>query len=237
MIKYLLAICLFLWVTHQAASQSLEVLKFDEVITGEIGQMVSSKISLRNTSEKVIKLRVEKITDELLEGQEAYFKLGGKTTKAKYNFSVNTLQLKPGEVLDNFEAFFKVGIEEGETEVVYIFYDDDNPVDFARVNINYNIKADLSKDKLFVNNKIEISKIYPNPATSFAAFDYRLSDGGQKAKITIRNVLGSEIGVYELSPFENRVKFNLDTYNTGVYFYTLSLNDQTIVTRKFMVKK
>ncbi|MCS6820350.1 MAG: T9SS type A sorting domain-containing protein [Microscillaceae bacterium] len=94
----------------------------------------------------------------------------------------------------------------------------------------------LFTDVLFENEKITVSRVYPNPATTIAIIDYVLHDQNINAKITISNVLGNVIQEFLLYPEQKRIKINTYEYNSGVYFYTLSLEGKAVATKKLIVK-
>lgn len=85
-------------------------------------------------------------------------------------------------------------------------------------------------------DKIEISEAYPNPATHYIQFDYRLTDKMSKGKITVYNLLGSAIKEYRLNNYDNRLQIPVDNLKAGIYFYTISINNKSLITKKFVVK-
>jgi hypothetical protein len=95
----------------------------------------------------------------------------------------------------------------------------------------------FSDDKLFVNEQIDISNIYPNPANDLVKFNYHIIDTSAKVKITIRNVLGSIVKEEELSPQAHQLEIAVNEYSAGIYFYTLSINNKSIITKKFLVRR
>ncbi len=94
-----------------------------------------------------------------------------------------------------------------------------------------------SDDKLYTSTQMEISNIYPNPAHDVVKFSYTLLEPTLKAKITIRNVLGSVIAEEELSHEMRQLDIQVNEYAAGMYFYTLSINSKSVITKKFLVKR
>jgi hypothetical protein len=92
-------------------------------------------------------------------------------------------------------------------------------------------------DKLHSDNQIDISNVYPNPASQSASFDYVLLNPSVEAKITIRNVLGNVVAERLLDVHQQTVSININHLVTGIYFYTLSLDGKNIVTKKLIVKR
>ncbi len=85
-------------------------------------------------------------------------------------------------------------------------------------------------------DKIEISEAYPNPATYYIQFDYRMTDRNSEGKITVYNLLGSVVGEHRLNNYDNRIQISVDNLKAGIYFYTISINNKSLITKKFIVK-
>ncbi|MCS6969309.1 MAG: T9SS type A sorting domain-containing protein [Cytophagales bacterium] len=90
---------------------------------------------------------------------------------------------------------------------------------------------------LYASEQFTISNIYPNPASEVASFNYAFYDFQTSAKIVIRNVLGSIVGEYLLSPTERQITLSLERWAPGVYFYTLWINNKSVVTKKLVIKR
>ncbi len=91
-------------------------------------------------------------------------------------------------------------------------------------------------DVLFSNEKISISNVYPNPASAYASIDYQLARNTDKAKIVLCNVLGNVVGEYTLIRDAKTLHISTLELNSGVYFYTLSVDGKSLVTRKLIIK-
>lgn len=87
------------------------------------------------------------------------------------------------------------------------------------------------------SDKIEISNAYPNPASEFVAFNYKLAPEVSSADVTVYNLLGSVIGKYDLDSFEQTLRIDVSNLQAGIYFYTVTVDNQNIKTKKFLVKK
>jgi hypothetical protein len=106
-------------------------------------------------------------------------------------------------------------------------------------NISNAIKSltEISADEpLFANEQISISSIFPNPATTVASIKYNMNSAVD-AKIVLCNVLGSVLGEYRLVKDANQLNIATSELTPGVYFYTLSINGSSMVTKKVIVKR
>lgn len=101
-----------------------------------------------------------------------------------------------------------------------------------------NVEEKTTRSFVFQTRDITVHDVYPNPVTDQQAYlDYRLADEGIKAKVVIHNILGSPVGEYEMNASETRVKIQSDELSSGVYFYTIYLDNIGVLTRKLVVRK
>lgn len=94
----------------------------------------------------------------------------------------------------------------------------------------------LAKDKLYVDNEISISNIYPNPANDLAHIDYKLNSSSKPAKVSFYNILGGQVGDFKLDSFDNKLTVQTRTWDNGVYFYQLILDGKKVATKKLLVR-
>jgi hypothetical protein len=92
------------------------------------------------------------------------------------------------------------------------------------------------EEKMYSSNKITISAIYPNPASTKAAIKYELSDEAVKAKVVLCNVLGNIVGEYALSKETKQLDITTQDFASGVYFYTLNVDNKNVITRRLIIK-
>jgi hypothetical protein len=93
-----------------------------------------------------------------------------------------------------------------------------------------------NKDIAIANDLITVSNIYPNPSTNFVNFDYYLPPETSHAKIVIHNILGSIMGQYELKQ-DNQIRISVNDLKSGIYFYTITVGNQNLTTKKFIVRR
>ncbi len=93
-----------------------------------------------------------------------------------------------------------------------------------------------SEDRLFANDKLIVSNIYPNPADDFANIDYAMSSQTGETKITFYNVLGNEMKEEILDKDQKKVRVSTREWNNGIYLYQLSSEGKSLVTKKLLVR-
>ncbi len=88
----------------------------------------------------------------------------------------------------------------------------------------------------FKDLPIELSEAYPNPARDEINFDYQLNSSVGEVKVIMHNVLGNIVGEYELSAFDSHLTIRTDGMQSGIYFYTVSVDGQNALTRKIIIR-
>lgn len=88
-----------------------------------------------------------------------------------------------------------------------------------------------SNSKLQTSNSITV---YPNPTSGEVNITHNLNLENGKVNFKVYNMLGVEVLNENLTSTNNEVKIN--NLKSGVYFYTITQNNQTIKTDKLMVK-
>lgn len=93
-----------------------------------------------------------------------------------------------------------------------------------------------NSDKLFTNEKITVSNIYPNPANDVAWIDYSIANSVNSASISIYSSLGTEISTVELDKFERKARISTANMDSGFYFYQLKVDGKKLATKKLLVR-
>ncbi|MGR3809187.1 T9SS type A sorting domain-containing protein [Jiulongibacter sp. NS-SX5] len=93
----------------------------------------------------------------------------------------------------------------------------------------------IAEDKLFVNDNVSVSNIYPNPANDYAHLDYRIKSGA-KAKVSFLNLLGGTVADFDLDSFDNRLNVETRKWDNGIYFYQLLIDGKKVATKKLLVR-
>lgn len=99
-----------------------------------------------------------------------------------------------------------------------------------------NIGNSSEPDKLFSNDKITVSNIYPNPANDFASVDYSITGNVNDASMSFYNLLGNEVGSFELDKNDRKLKVQTTNWDSGVYLYQLVVDGKKVVTKKLLVR-
>jgi hypothetical protein len=111
----------------------------------------------------------------------------------------------------------------------YTFYNQANPNDSASVVVKYMATSAFS----VAEDKLAISKMYPNPAANFVVIEL-----GERAQagmaVDLYNLLGAKVRSLKVSG--NRIEIPVADLHNGIYLCTLTKNGKTVETRKITVR-
>lgn len=220
-----------------AHAQNFVIVEQSGTYKGSIGEQIFAPVRIKNLSDKPIQIAVKRIGQVIGTSQQSFICRGEECYEPEVNQLTLAGRIAPGEVSSDFRSVLESGLAAGFSTVKYLIYDRDNPADAIEYEVAYTVEDGVEKKIIFDSNDVRINDVYPNPVSEFAIVDYNLLDETVKAKIVIHNVLGSIIGEYELAYLETRLKIKTDTFNPGVYFYTLYIDNDGVMTRKLVVRK
>jgi Secretion system C-terminal sorting domain len=98
--------------------------------------------------------------------------------------------------------------------------------------------ADVNKaeDVMFVNEKIRVNNVYPNPANDYAEIEYQINGNVADAKITVISSIFSTLSELPLDKADKKIRINTQQLASGVYFYQLMVDGKKVATKKLLVR-
>lgn len=234
MTKLLCSCFIFLLAATAAAAQGFEVSGIQENYKGNIGETIKASVKLRNTTDKPLTLVVKRTNAVIGSTQRSYMCVDNYCFDQKVDDF--TLKLEPGQTFNTMQLILEGGLVSGESSIRYSIYNKWNPTESVEFEATFIIEEKPEKQSIYNSKYITLHDVYPNPVSDYAFVDYKLLSDRVKARIVIHNILGSIIGEYNLPLQENRVKIHTEEFNSGIYFYTLYLDNEGVMTRKLIVK-
>ncbi len=218
-------------------AQNFEVAETEQIFKGKVGEKIVAQISIKNLSNHPIQLVVKRIDKVIGTSQTTYFCWDGQCQPSDQDEMPLSKKLSANEKSLKLESVLEAGLVPGISSVKYLIYNRDNPAEALEYEVNYTIEENNEGKVLFSSADVKLKDIYPNPVTEYAIIDYELINDNTNAKIVLHNVLGSVVGEYILAPYENKLKINIDDFNPGVYFYTLYIDNDGVITHKLIIRK
>lgn len=218
-----------------ALSQNFELVDRQESFHTSISEVFKIPIKIRNTTNKAQFYVIRKVAGEIGNTQKGYFCLNQNCLEP--GIETFSKKIEPGQTLDKLVYTIETGLLTGQTTYKFEILVKGMPGTVVEYPINLNIEERGASAFVFQSKDIKIRDVYPNPVYDHGFLDYQLFNESAKAKVVIYNILGREMGNYELSLFEFKVKIQTEELAAGVYFYSVYLDNEAIVTRKMIVRK
>lgn len=216
-------------------AQSFELAETAETYQVSPNQMLRIPIRLKNISEKTQFYVIRVVKSDWGNTQKGYFCLGATCWDA--NQEEITKKLEPGETAADLNYTFESGMQAIQSGIRIEVFPRSTPSELVERTSTLVVEEKPGRSFVFQSREITIHDVYPNPVQDQAFIDYKLHTETVKAKIVVHNVLGKAMGDYELAFDDNRVKIQADDLVPGIYFYTVYLNNNGILTRKLIVRK
>ena len=77
----------------------------------------------------------------------------------------------------------------------------------------------------------------PNPVTNVSSFNYSFLGSGSQSTLKIYNMVGSIVKEIPLNSNTGMAFVSASDFEAGVYFYSLTVANQVVSTKKFIVSK
>lgn len=220
--------------SHSIA-QSFELAETAELYQLSPNQTVRIPIRVKNISDKPHTYVIRVVKSEWGDTQRGYFCLGATCWDAHVEEIAK--KLEPGETAGDLHYTFEAGIQAMQAAIKIEVFSRNAPSEIVGRASTLVVEDKPGRSFVFQSRDITIHDVYPNPVQDVAFIDYKLHTETIQAKILVHNVLGKDMGEYELVPDETRVKILADELMPGLYFYTVYLNNNGILTRKLIVRK
>lgn len=223
-------------------SQNLD-LKFDgmkidpgEEITlvahADSGMMVFEGLLIKNTGTelKLIKIAREIITQVANTENSFYW---GTGYSADTDTSTLSVKIEGGEISTDFVGYYIPNGNIGTTSVKYTLFELGDPDETTYFFVNYKTVDELAVPE---NRELYFSPIYPNPANNQANLDYQIHGTNAEVKFILINLLGKKVKEIEISENNGSLQLNTSGLTEGIYFYSLLINNESVLTQKLIIK-
>lgn len=218
-----------------AFSQGFELSGIQDTYKGIIGENIRVPLRFKNTSDKAITLIIRKVNAQIGSTQKNYFCLDANCYDQRVEDYI--IKIDAGQTLNSLTVNLEAGLVSGESVLKYLAYNKSNPGQSIDFELNFSVEERQDKQSIYSSRFVMLHDVYPNPVTDHATVDYKILNDDIKAKLVVHNLLGNVVGEYSLPNVENLVRVKTDDLAAGIYFYTLYVDDEGVMTRKLIVRK
>lgn len=216
-------------------AQTFELLDKQESFQTSLSETVRIPLKIKNNTNKAQFYIIRKLHSDLNGTQKGYFCFDKNCLEP--GIEEFSKKVEPGETLQALVYVLESGIQIGQGNIKFQVFVKGNPTDAIDYAVSVSVQEKEQKPIIFQSKDITIQDVYPNPVQDLAYMDYRIHNEAVTAKVVIHNILGRAINEFELSPFEDRVKIQTEEFVSGIYFYTVYVNNNGVLTRKLVIRK
>ncbi len=233
--KFLFSLILICCLYLSGVSQGFELLDRHDSYEVALSETIRIPLRIKNQTEKAQFYIIRKVSDDLGASQKGYFCLDKKCLES--GIDEFSKRVEPGETLQNFVYVLESGMQSTQNTIKFQFFARGNSTDVIDHAVHIMVEEKMGRPVLFHSREITIQDVYPNPVQEYAFMDYRIHQESVDAKVVIQNILGKPITELDLLPSETRVKFQTEDFSSGIYFYTIYLDNNAVLTRKLIIRK
>ncbi len=148
--------------------------------------------------------------------------------------SPNPLAIVINDTIKIFSADYSSNGNVGASFIRYTFFSEKNINDSIAFVVKFIAGSGVGIDD--AKPSIEISNLYPNPATNSVSIKYDLN-GVNNAQLEIRNVLGSLVKKVSVNESNGLLSVDVSDLTNGVYFYSFIVNNEIIKSKKLIIQR
>lgn len=226
---------LFIFIFCGAYAQNFEVVREEESYSGMVGETISAPVYLTNRTNSPITLSIRPVGKQQIGTTQRQFLCMDAACKSRFDDLL--IRLEPGETAHRVNIGLESGLAAIFSTVRYTVYNVSNPQESQEFEVNFTVEERSQTNNVYSSRHIAIRQVYPNPVIDYAFIDYTILNEGITAKIAIHNILGNVLKEYELTSMETTLKIPTDEFSPGIYFYTLYVDNESVMTRKIIVRK
>lgn len=233
--KKVYGLVIFFAISQVAFAQSFEIVGHQDLTKGSIGDIVKNPIRIKNLTDKPLYLVIRRGDQQLGSTQKGLFCVDNVCHENRIRDF--TIRVEPHSISESVQIGIEAGLAPVLSAIHYTVFNKNNPIETAELDFTFSVEEKSTKDNLYSSRFIRLYNVYPNPVMDFANVDYKILTPTIKARIVLHNILGNEMEEYPLPATETQIKIRVETLAAGIYFYTLYVENEGVVTRKLIVRK
>jgi hypothetical protein len=142
------------------------------------------------------------------------------------------MNAEPNGVIDAFHGYYRSNGAQGEANIRYTFFLQNNPNDSIVLN------AIFDPATVGISNTTSpvLFSASPNPANDQFAITYANMKDLNNAVLEVYNMLGSVVYSTKLNSSNGRIEIPSNNFKSGLYLYTIRQNGKAAFTGKIVVK-
>ena len=204
------------------------------ISASNLNELNETYLIITNVTDDVVSLKVAKHAISLLANAEVEICLPPSCYPAEVDTTVIPFPLVGESSCGDrdFSIHYNPKGSQGISLIYFTVFNVDNPNDNTHFYIKYTSgTVGISDNKTTANN----ITAYPNPAADKVTIKYSLSKNAP-AKLVVKNLMGVTLYSTPLNAGSDKVSIDVSQYASGIYFYSLLVDEQVVSTKKLLVR-
>ena len=236
--KLIISFCtIFFLMLHLQVEGQVRVLNEAIEFNGKVNTSQRKSLILQNESEQTKEYNLKFLRGNIASSQNVKICLGNTCYDPKKDLAKVKLKLAPGEIYTDLYLEFDLGITAAKGTFDLHFANTENLRDVFIIEGVYNVEGEQGESNEIDHKDIKLGSVYPNPSSRVAQLDYQIKNPAVTARIVVNSFIGNPVFDLRLDPLQKSIVINVTDLNPGIYFYTLIVDNQNIVTKKLVVKR
>jgi hypothetical protein len=235
--KKILLLAFAAFTINAASAQStMQIPTFTATVTNHVDSILVGRVTVVNASNQSIDVKVsKKVIGQAVTGSENVFCWTQCYTPSTF-VSPDVETIAAGASNSIFYADYTPNGHPGTTKIRYSFFRVNAPApDSVHATIEFKATGVTGVKKSFDANTA-ISLASPNPANDMTAIGYSLPANTRNNKIKLYNAIGGLVKEINLADKKGTIMLVTTGLPSGIYFYTLQADNQSLATKKLIVK-
>ncbi|MFC5271500.1 T9SS type A sorting domain-containing protein [Adhaeribacter terreus] len=233
----LLAFAAFSINVASAQSTTMQIPTHATTITGPYNGVLplTARLSVVNISNQSIDVQVARKVISEVAGSENVF-CWTQCYFPNVDVSPDIETIAAGATNSMFYADYSPKGNAGKTTIRYSFFRANSPTpDSVHTTIVYDATTVAGvKGAFYASNAISMPS--PNPANDMTTIGYNLPANARNSKIKLYNAIGGLVKEINLSDKQGAIMLVTSGLPSGIYFYTLQVDNRSLTTKKLVVK-
>jgi hypothetical protein len=202
------------------------------------GFIFNTFLNVKNVGSAAISVLCKKVELTMIDSTAMAMCWAGACYSPETFVSPYSELIEPGQTNNEFSGDYMTtkmsfAFTIGQSEVRWVFFNQDNVNDSVSVTIKYSTFGVGIEDGNV--RQASLSNAYPNPSRSSSIFSYSIPSGSE-GSVVVRNILGSTLVSEPLAAGNGNFTINTENLGDGIYFYSLMLDGKISQTKKLIVK-
>ncbi|HSI91528.1 MAG TPA: T9SS type A sorting domain-containing protein [Adhaeribacter sp.] len=197
---------------------------------------LAATFAVVNTSSQAENIVVARKMISEVPGSENNFCWGVNCYPPNVSVSPDAETIPANGTNSSFIADYTPNNQQGITVIRYSFFREFGTPDSAHVTITFDASSAVASTRKNIDHSEMIGMPSPNPANSITSIPFNVPLSARSSKLRIMNAIGGIVKEVELPKKQGNAIVVTSDLQSGIYFYNLQIDGNSVATKKLIVR-